>query len=788
MADDVTEAQQRYTDALDACRRQRDQILEDIQFSDPSDPQQWDAKEKQQRESDPGGARPCLVFDQTEQYVANVAGQIEQSPPAIHAIPVGGGADRKVAEQLDGFFRHIEHTSRAQQHYMVGLTSAARAGVGYLLVYPETIDRALGYQEPRIGSEGDPLRIVFDPWSKELDGNDADCGWHLTPLSHKQFEAQFGKKAEKISFGEVEQRTADERESIYVAQQWIKTTEKRNVVIYLDESGMEQSEAVDEADWHQAAQESGLPLQFLRSYKDKQTVVKWSLMSGAQEFQSNVYPADGIGIVPIYGYVAFRDGRLTYCGIPRRARQPQMAYNYHMSEMRAYASQAPKSPMFVPVSALDDANMKALYDKAGVENRAYLPYQDWDAVNNRPIPPPHRNNPSVDLRNHIEGAMQARNDIQAALGMYQASLGAPSNETSGVAIEGRKQQGEAATAHFPSHLSASLAQVGKLVMQMIPKLIDKKRQVRILGIDNTPSNTVIDPKQENAVVEHEGGKSSINPGVGNYDVRVVVGPSYSTQRQQAQEAYTEMMRANPAMMPAIAPLWAQVLDVPHADKLAQVLTAMAPDPVKAILNPEQDVSVGQLKQELEQCKAALQEAIQHAQAAQQDADEASMKVMGVEADKEAKDDENAIKAYDAFTKRLQTLGATITPEMVQQIAMQTVQESMAQPNPLDAPSEEGAVEQQEGQMQQPQQPSPEIQALGESQQAIAGVIHDIATGQDQIAQGQQQMMEVMTALLKAAKATRVRIPHRDASGDIIKVTDKMDDETPSEDSTETQEE
>ena len=91
-------------------------------------------------------------------------------------------------------------------------------------------------------------------------------------------------------------------------------------------------------------------------------------------------------------------------------------------------------------------------------------------------------------------------------------------------------------------------------------------------------------------------------------------------------------------------------------------------------------------------------------------------------------------------------------------------------------------------MQQSQQPSPEIQALGESQQAIAGVIHDIATGQDQIAQGQQQMMEVMTALLKAAKATRVRIPHRDASGDIIKVTDKMDDETPSEDSTETQEE
>ena len=319
-------------------------------------------------------------------------------------------------------------------------------------------------------------------------------------------------------------------------------------------------------------------------------------------------------------------------------------------------------------------------------------------------------------------------------------------------------------------MSASLAQVGKLVMQMIPKLIDKKRQVRILGIDNTPSNTVIDPKQENAVVEHEGGKSSINPGVGNYDVRVVVGPSYSTQRQQAQQAYTEMMRANPAMMPAIAPLWAQVLDVPHADKLAQVLTAMAPDPVKAILNPEQDVSVGQLKQELEQCKAALQEAIQHAQAAQAEADEAGMKAMSVEADKEAKDDENAIKAYDAFTKRLQTLGTTLTPESVQALVQQTMAEAMAQPNPLDSPDEPA---QQEPAMQEPQPLAPEIMAIGEGQQALAGVVADIAQGQEQIAQGQQQMMEVLGALLKAAKATRRRTPTRDASGDIVEVVDSI---------------
>jgi hypothetical protein len=77
----------------------------------------------------------------------------------------------KVSEQLDGILRHIEYASRAQTHYGIALTSAARTGVGYLIVRPEYTDRAMGYQEPRISSEADPLRVVFDPWSVQLDGS-----------------------------------------------------------------------------------------------------------------------------------------------------------------------------------------------------------------------------------------------------------------------------------------------------------------------------------------------------------------------------------------------------------------------------------------------------------------------------------------------------------------------------------------------------------------------------------------------------------------------------------------
>lgn len=778
MADAVSEAQAWFRENLDALSDQRKQISDDLEFSDPSNPRQWDPDEERQRLNDPGGARPCLVMDQTGQYVANVAGQVEQRPPAMHAVPVDGGADRKVADQLDGFFRHIEHASRAAQHYARAETSAARTGVGYIVVRPEVVDRPLNYQEPRISSEGDPLRVVLDAFSQALDGSDADCGWLLTPMSHKAFERQFGAKAEKVSFGQEEtlRRPANEREEIVVSEQWIVENDTKTMVVFVDGEGNEASLSEDD---FKAAVQRGEPLQFQREYKEKYRCVKWCRMSGSEILtKETVYPASGIGIVPVYGYVGWANGRMNYCGIPRRAREPQKAYNYHVSEIRAIQSLAAKAPYLMPLSGLSDGNIKDLWDMASVQSRAYLPYKDWDAENSRPIAPPTRAQVSVNLSNHEAGAAQAIRDIQAAIGMYQANLGAPSNETSGVAIESRKQQGEASTAVFPANLAASLTQVGRLCMDMIPRLIDTKRQMRILGHDMSPSTVRVDPSQGPAVQEVPTGGISINPNVGRYDVRVVIGPSFSTQRTQTNEALNEVMARNPALMPAIAPLWAKSLDFKEADKLAQVLTAIAPDPVKAILNPEgEQESVGALKAQIQQMGERLQQAAQIAQEAQQEADEANQQLDAAKADtaakvadSEAKQDEVSIKAYDALTKRLDTLikalgpqaGAiaalgSLPPDMppdLRQMLVETINQASMQPDPAEEP-QEVPMEPEE-----PQGPAPEMLQLLEGQQALT--------------EGLGQISQAMGQLIKLVQAKRVRVPERGPDGSISRVVDSIE--------------
>jgi hypothetical protein len=690
MANDLKQALEMYQDSIEATREQRLQIEEDLKFSDPSNPQQWDEAIKRSRETDPGGARPCLVMDHTGQYVANVAGQVVKSPPAIHTVPVGSGSDIKVSEQLDGMLRHFEYSSRAQTHYGVALTSAARTGVGYLIVRPVYTDRAMGYQEPRIFAEADPLRVVFDPWSVELDGSDATFGYLLTSMSEREFEHKYGAKADKVSFGADQREPEGQagRRSIIVAEQWYKEDQIRNVIIWLGVDGQETSGS-EEAYWA-ACKAAGAQLHFVRNYRDKVQCVKWRTMSGAAILETpkkpdgsdGLYPADHIGIVPVYGYWGISDKRLKYCGIPRRAMNAQRAYNYHKSEELAYMGGAPKSPYMASVRAV--RGLEAIWDRASIDSRAYLPYNDIDE-DGQPVAAPTRANVSVNLQNHIVGAQDALRDLEASIGMYQANLGAPSNEQSGVAIDARKEQGEASTAHFPQNLAASLGQVGRIVVQMAAKLIDTKRQQRILGIDMKPGSVTVDPEQQQAALETDHG-ISINPNVGTYDVRVVVGASYSTQRSQAQGALSEVMRNNPDMTPAIAPLWAQNLDIPHADKLAQVLTAMAPAPVQAILNPDaaKQPKTEQLMQQVEQAQAALKEAIQHAHDAQAEADQAMQQLHDKREELATKARELDIKAYDAETKRLQVTAAAMTPDQIRLMVAETVDTMLSHPDPLPA--------------------------------------------------------------------------------------------------------
>ena len=266
--------------------------------------------------------------------------------------------------------------------------------------------------------------------------------------------------------------------------------------------------------------------------------------------------------------------------------------------------------------------------------------------------------------------------MQAAIGMYKSNLGAPSNATSGRAKMQDQREGDTATYHFIDNQRRSIEQVGRVVVNMIPRYYDTKRETRILGLNGDAKVVQINPKAES---NHDGRMPSINPASGTYDVRVKAGPAYATMRQEASEALTQIVGKNPQMMAVLGPTWARMQDWPEADKVSKLLLTMAPPQVQAMENednklpPEAQGIVAGLKSQLEQMKQQLQQASQLA-------DQSHTAAIQNPEQNEIDRQKNAIAMYEAETKRMAALKPAdpgMTPEQVQMLVMQLLNQPMS---------------------------------------------------------------------------------------------------------------
>jgi len=168
----------------------------------------------------------------------------------------------------------------------------------------------------------------------------------------------------------------------------------------------------------------------------------------------------------------------------------------------------------------------------------------------------------------------------AGMGMYQASLGNEGQEKSGRAILARQRQGSIGSFVFTDHFEAALVYSAKVIVDLIPKIYNTERIIRIMGEDGKEQPVPINARQE--IVEQQGQMTPQDmmvkpqPGItdywndlsiGKYDVTVTIGPSYTTQRQEAAEMLIELATAVPQLAAVAIDLIVKNLDLPGADDL-----------------------------------------------------------------------------------------------------------------------------------------------------------------------------------------------------------------------------
>jgi hypothetical protein len=226
--------------------------------------------------------------------------------------------------------------------------------------------------------------------------------------------------------------------------------------------------------------------------------------------------------------------------------------------------------------------------------------------------------------------------MKAIMGVFDASLGARSNETSGRAIMARQREGDVSTFHFIDNLARAIRHTGRILIDLIPKVYSGERVVRIIGEDGEQEAKPInqqyqqtDPKTGQPMVDERGQAimAMHDLTAGKYDLTVTTGPSFTSRREEAAASMTEMVRAFPAAAPIIMPELAKQLDWPGADKIADKMEEAAsgqipPQAQQAIEQGKkqmQDMAVQlqQLQQENQQLKSDKSDKIAEIQADQQ---------------------------------------------------------------------------------------------------------------------------------------------------------------------------
>lgn len=602
MAQDTHQAAvEAFDDAREAMRENHARMREDLRFSNPAAPQQWDKQALELRKG-----RPCLTFDKTYQFVTQVMNAGRQSKPAIHCLPADSHGDIDVAEKLNGIIRHIEYVSRADIAYDTAFESAVHVGLGWMRVVPEIMRAETNEQEIRIKRIADPLSCYLEAGWLEPDGSDAMQGFIETMLPRKSFERQWPKA--KTDSWDGGGWFDDKQVRICEHFKIIETTETR---ISIDFEGQQMT--ISEDEYWKLRQQTGMEIP-ATTFDAKIRSVKWAKLSGADTLEETDFPSMYIPLVPIIGHELFVDGKRYLCGMVRRLMDSQRAYNYERSAFIESLAMQPKAPFIAAAEALEGYENE--WGQLNQGNPAVLPYNHVDS-GGQVIPPPQRQSPPAFPAAFAQGGQIASQDMESAVGMFRANLGAPGAAVSGRAKREDKVAGDTANFHYTDNRNRSIAQMGRVIVDMIPRIIDTARQARIVGEDGTHEFVQVNPDMPQAAQKQGKKIVAINPNVGAYDVRVKAGPAYTTLREEQAEQLAHVMQASPNLAPILADIWVASQDMPEGEKVRKRLAAMLPPQIQELeagegedIPPAIQGQMLQLKQQIQEMGQALEQAKQ----------------------------------------------------------------------------------------------------------------------------------------------------------------------------------
>jgi hypothetical protein len=664
MAHKLSQMRSRFKMAVAAYSDTREDQLDDLRFmaGSPDNHYQWPADVLSVRGSVQGqtiNARPCLTINKLPQHVRQVTNEQRQNRPSPNVIPADDDADIEVAEIFDGMIRHIEYISDADVAYDTACDNQVTYGEGYIRILTEYCDETSFDQDIKIGRIRNSFSVYMDPTIQDPCGADAEWCFITEDILKADYERMYPNAMPVSSI--MVQGVGDQALSQWLSETTVRIAE----YFYCDYKPATLNLYPDGTTTYQGTPQDQMMRQMglkpTRQRKLQRKTIKWCKTNGYEIIEEREWAGAYIPVIRVIGNEWSIEGQLEISGLVRNAKDAQRMYNYWVSQEAEMLALAPKAPFIGYGGQFEGYEEK--WKTANTQNYPYLEVNPdvTDGAGNI-LPLPQRAQPPMAQTGLIQAKMGASEDIKAATGQYNASLGMTSNERSGRAILARQREGDVGTYHYVDNLARAIRHVGRQLVDLIPKIYDTQRIARVVGVDGESKMVRLDPTQPEPVrkIVNEQGvviEKIYNPGVGKYDVKVTTGPSYLTKRQESMDAMSQILQGTPNLWMAAGDLFVKNMDWPGAQELAQRLKKMI-DP--KLLQEDDD--------------PALQAANQQIQAMQTQMEQMFNMLQNVGKSMEAQ--KLRIDEYNAETKRIQAVQAGMTPDQVQDVVMQTLKDVM----------------------------------------------------------------------------------------------------------------
>ena len=583
-------------------------------------------------DTDSGRAR--IRINKMIQFVKQVTNEMRQTNIAIRVIPVDNGADVHKAKVRQGVIRGIERQCNASFSYQYAGEEQVTGGLGAFRVYTKYISDKSFEQTIAVKRILDASSVFYGP-AIEPDFSDAE--WCIIRGNGSGLKNGDNGYSFIDSNNDPKAWGTVDRPNEY--EFWCRDNVPDTLYQFKNGKTIFASKVKSDAPDELFIQKDGKRLErktFRRQWRCHK-------IRAGEVIETSEWLGKYCPVILVLGREVWVEGERRLLSLCRYSKDAQRMYNYARSAAAERLGMAPKAPWVAAIESIPKAFLKTWQN---VHRRAVglLPFKAYDDQG-RILPKPEHPAPLGLDPNVMQETLISADEMKDTTGIHDPGLGKRSNETSGVAIRARQRESDVSTFDFQDNLSISVRHCGVVINDLIPKIIDTPRQVRMVGEDEQETVIKVNEKSDIAKAKYGGADAFYLSEEEGYDMAVEVGASYATKRLENSENLLELMRVSPVAAQALPNRYVRDLDFNGAEAAAEQIERLMEQTTPGIIEKKDDdkrqpmpPQAIQAMQKLEQMQAAMSQM--------------SKEFEALKVDKSIQMMEAQTHRFDAETKRL----------------------------------------------------------------------------------------------------------------------------------------